>query len=78
MLKKISVDQLTLGMHLKEFCGSWMEHPFWRQNSYSPTQKDIELRPRQQHQAKSGSTSPRASTPAKAWRARAKPKSKRR
>lgn len=30
MLKKISVDQLTLGMHIKEFCGSWMEHPFWR------------------------------------------------
>jgi len=30
MLKKISVDQIVLGMHLKEFCGSWMEHPFWR------------------------------------------------
>lgn len=30
MLKKISVDQLLVGMHLKEFCGSWMEHPFWR------------------------------------------------
>ena len=30
MLKRISVEQLTLGMHLKEFCGSWMEHPFWR------------------------------------------------
>lgn len=30
MLKKISVEHLTLGMHLHEFCGSWMEHPFWR------------------------------------------------
>jgi HD-GYP domain-containing protein (c-di-GMP phosphodiesterase class II) len=30
MLKKIRVDQLLLGMHLKEFCGSWMDHPFWR------------------------------------------------
>jgi HD-GYP domain-containing protein (c-di-GMP phosphodiesterase class II) len=30
MLKKISVEQLSVGMHLKEFCGSWMEHPFWR------------------------------------------------
>lgn len=30
MLKKISVQQLAVGMHLKEFCGSWMEHPFWR------------------------------------------------
>jgi HD-GYP domain-containing protein (c-di-GMP phosphodiesterase class II) len=30
MLKKIAVEQLTLGMHLHEFCGSWMDHPFWR------------------------------------------------
>ena len=30
MLKRISVQQLTLGMYLKDFCGSWMEHPFWR------------------------------------------------
>ncbi len=30
MLKKISVHQLTLGMHLQKFCGSWMEHPFFR------------------------------------------------
>ena len=30
MLKRISVQQLTLGMHIEAFCGSWMEHPFWR------------------------------------------------
>ena len=30
MRKRISVEQLTLGMHVQEFCGSWMEHPFWR------------------------------------------------
>ena len=30
MLKKINVSQLVIGMHIKEFCGSWMEHPFWR------------------------------------------------
>lgn len=30
MLKKISVADLEVGMHLHEFCGSWMEHPFWR------------------------------------------------
>lgn len=29
MLKKISVTQLRLGMFVKEFCGSWIEHPFW-------------------------------------------------
>jgi HD-GYP domain-containing protein (c-di-GMP phosphodiesterase class II) len=29
-IKKIQVDQLRLGMHVHEFCGSWMDHPFWR------------------------------------------------
>ena len=42
MLKKISVKQLTLGMHLKEFCGSWMEHPFWRNSFVLTNPKDIE------------------------------------
>jgi putative nucleotidyltransferase with HDIG domain len=32
MLKKIDVSQLRLGMHIREFCGSWMDHPFWREN----------------------------------------------
>jgi len=32
MLKKIAVSQLTLGMHIQEFCGSWMDHPFWRED----------------------------------------------
>ena len=41
MLKKISVDQLTLGMHLKEFCGSWMEHPFWRSGFVITDPKDL-------------------------------------
>lgn len=30
MLKRISVQHLTLGMYLHQFCGSWMDHPFWR------------------------------------------------
>lgn len=30
MLKRIPVEQLRLGMHIHEFCGSWMDHPFWR------------------------------------------------
>jgi putative nucleotidyltransferase with HDIG domain len=42
MLKKISVKQLTLGMHLKEFCGSWIEHPFWRNAFVITDPKDIE------------------------------------
>ncbi|MBU3738727.1 MAG: HD-GYP domain-containing protein [Rhodoferax sp.] len=42
MLKRISVRQLTVGMHLKEFCGSWMEHPFWRTGFVIKNPKDIE------------------------------------
>ena len=41
MLKRISVQQLTVGMHLKEFCGSWMEHPFWRTGFVLSNPKDI-------------------------------------
>ena len=42
MLKRISVHQLTLGMHLKEFCGSWMEHPFFRTSFVLKDPKDID------------------------------------
>ena len=42
MLKRIGVHQLTLGMYLKEFCGSWMEHPFWRSGFVLTDAKDIE------------------------------------
>ena len=42
MLKKISVHQLKVGMHFKEFCGSWMEHPFWRSAFVITDPKDIE------------------------------------
>jgi len=42
MLKKITVQQLRLGMHLKEFCGSWMEHPFWRSGFLLTDPKDID------------------------------------
>jgi HD-GYP domain-containing protein (c-di-GMP phosphodiesterase class II) len=41
MLKKIAVQQLQVGMHLKEFCGSWMEHPFWRSGFVITDPKDI-------------------------------------
>jgi putative nucleotidyltransferase with HDIG domain len=30
MLKKIRIDQLCLGMHLHELCGTWLDHPFWK------------------------------------------------
>ena len=42
MLKRIGVHQLTVGMHIKEFCGSWMEHPFWRTSFVITDPKDID------------------------------------
>lgn len=42
MLKRIRVEQLQLGMHIKEFCGSWMEHPFWRSRFVLKDPKDLE------------------------------------
>lgn len=42
MLKRINVQHLVIGMHLKEFCGSWMEHPFWRTGFVLTDPKDIE------------------------------------
>ncbi len=30
MIKKIPTSRLRVGMHVHEFCGSWMDHPFWR------------------------------------------------
>jgi putative nucleotidyltransferase with HDIG domain len=41
MLKKIQVADLRLGMHIHEFCGSWMEHPFWRTNFVVDDPEDI-------------------------------------
>lgn len=32
MLKLVYAEQLQLGMYVHEFCGSWFNHPFWREN----------------------------------------------
>ena len=42
MLKRIHVDQLTVGMYLKECCGSWIDHPFWRSSFVLVDPADIE------------------------------------
>ncbi|WP_042427891.1 HD-GYP domain-containing protein [Comamonas granuli] len=42
MLKRIHVEDLTLGMYLHEFCGSWMDHPFWRTKFVLNDPKDLE------------------------------------
>ncbi len=43
MLKKILVDQVTLGMHLHAFCGPWLDHPFWRTRFILTDPKDLQL-----------------------------------
>lgn len=42
MLKKISIDQLRLGMHVTELCGSWFDHPFWRTRFLLKDQRDLD------------------------------------
>lgn len=42
MLKRIPIKQLRLGMHVHEFCGSWMEHPFWRGAFLLDNPKDLQ------------------------------------
>lgn len=41
MLKRISVDHLQVGMYLHEICGSWMDHPFWRNKFKIEDAQDI-------------------------------------
>ena len=41
MFKRISVDQLRVGMYLQEFCCSWMEHPFWRSGFILTDDEDL-------------------------------------
>lgn len=43
MLKKISVEHLRVGMHLHAFCGSWMDHPFWRTHFTIDNPRDLQL-----------------------------------
>jgi putative nucleotidyltransferase with HDIG domain len=42
MLKKISVAELKLGMHLHELCGSWLDSPFWKRRTVLTDPTDLE------------------------------------
>ncbi len=42
MLKRIEVRYLRLGMFIQEFCGSWMEHPFWRSKFLLKSDQDMQ------------------------------------
>lgn len=42
MLKRIAVADLRVGMYIQEFCGSWMDHPFWKSKFLLETQQDLQ------------------------------------
>jgi putative nucleotidyltransferase with HDIG domain len=42
VLKRIAVADLCLGMFINEFCGSWMEHPFWKAKFVLDNDKDLQ------------------------------------
>ncbi|CAH1075785.1 HD-GYP domain-containing protein [Candidatus Nitrotoga sp. 1052] len=41
MLKKIKVKDVRLGMFIQEVCGSWMDHPFWKNSFMLTEDKDL-------------------------------------
>ncbi|MDH1105797.1 HD-GYP domain-containing protein [Pseudomonas otitidis] len=41
-LKRIATTDLQLGMYVQEFCGSWMDHPFFRAKFVVKTDKDLQ------------------------------------
>ena len=42
MLKRIQIQDLVVGMYVQEFCGSWMDHPFWRASFILTEHADLE------------------------------------
>ncbi|MDD0842137.1 HD-GYP domain-containing protein [Pseudomonas sp. Gutcm_11s] len=42
MLKRIPVSDLLVGMYIHEFCGSWMDHPFWKGRFLLDNERDLE------------------------------------
>ncbi|MES2187148.1 MAG: HD-GYP domain-containing protein [Pseudomonadota bacterium] len=42
MITKIPVNSLRLGMHIQEFEGTWMDHPFWRGNFIVRTTEELD------------------------------------
>ena len=42
MLKKISTATLRKGMFVDQFCGSWLDHPFWSRKLLIEDDKTLE------------------------------------
>ena len=42
MLKKIPIAKLRKGMFIHEFCGSWIDHPFWKKTFMVSSEEDLQ------------------------------------
>ena len=42
MLKCIAVSDVRVGMFIHEFCGAWMDHPFWKSKFLLKPEKDLQ------------------------------------
>lgn len=42
MLKRIAVADVRIGMYIHEFCGAWMDHPFWKSKFLLKSAKDLQ------------------------------------
>ncbi|WP_338524459.1 HD-GYP domain-containing protein [Pseudomonas batumici] len=42
MLRQIKVSDLRVGMYVQSFCGTWMDHPFWRSHFLLDDPQDLE------------------------------------
>jgi HD-GYP domain-containing protein (c-di-GMP phosphodiesterase class II) len=42
MLKCIAVTDVRVGMFIHEFCGAWMDHPFWKSKFLLDNDKDLQ------------------------------------
>lgn len=42
MLKRISVADVRVGMYIQAFCGSWVDHPFWKKSFLLESDKDLQ------------------------------------
>ncbi|MDZ4332265.1 MAG: HD-GYP domain-containing protein [Pseudomonas sp.] len=42
MLKCIAVADVRVGMYIHEFCGAWMDHPFWKSKFLLNSEKDLQ------------------------------------
>ena len=42
MLKCIAVTDVRVGMYIHEFCGAWMDHPFWKSKFLLSSEKDLQ------------------------------------